>query len=215
MKQAKIFLSSVAAGVSIALGGTIFLSMDNKVLGALFFTVGLFVICTNGYHLFTGKVCYFFDKGSCSLLDLLIIWVGNLAGTWLTAEAVRATRIASLSEKAAAICQIKLDDSVFSIFLLAGFCTILIFFAVDGFNRNSHEIGKYLSLFFGVMVFILSGFEHCVANMYYFSVAAMWSGKTLLYVLVMTLGNSVGGMIFPLLRKFITKGVLTGVSAGR
>jgi formate/nitrite transporter FocA (FNT family) len=72
---------------------------------------------------------------------------------------------------------------------------------VDGFAKNPHEIGKYLSLFFGVMVFILSGFEHCVANMFYFSVAAMWTGKTLLYVLVMTLGNSVGGLLIPLLRK--------------
>ncbi len=72
---------------------------------------------------------------------------------------------------------------------------------MDGFAKNPHEIGKYLSLFFGVMVFILSGFEHCVANMFYFSVAAMWTGKTLLYVLVMTLGNSVGGLLIPLLRK--------------
>ena len=50
------------------------------------------------------------------------------------------------------------------------------------------------------MVFILCGFEHCVANMYYFSVAGMWSGKALVYLLVMTLGNSVGGILFPLVR---------------
>ena len=75
---------------------------------------------------------------------------------------------------------------------------------MEGFNRNSHELGKYLSLFFGVMVFILCGFEHCVANMYYFSVAGMWSGKTLLYLLVMTLGNAVGGVVFPVIRRVIT-----------
>ena len=54
------------------------------------------------------------------------------------------------------------------------------------------------------MVFILCGFEHCVANMYYFSVAGMWSGKTLLYLLVMTLGNAVGGVVFPVIRRVIT-----------
>ncbi len=58
--------------------------------------------------------------------------------------------------------------------------------------------------FLGVMVFILCGFEHCVANMYYFSVAGMWSGKTLLYLLVMTLGNAVGGVVFPVIRRVIT-----------
>lgn len=73
--------------------------------------------------------------------------------------------------------------------------------AVDGFKNNPHELGKYLALFFGVMVFILCGFEHCVANMYYFSIAGMWNGKALLWLLVMTAGNAVGGVIFPLAQK--------------
>ena len=60
-------------------------------------------------------------------------------------------------------------------------------------------------LFFGVAVFILCGFEHCVANMYYFSVAGMWSWKTLGWVLMMTLGNSVGGVFFPLLRRILAE----------
>ena len=54
-------------------------------------------------------------------------------------------------------------------------------------------------------VFILCGFEHCVANMYYFSVAGMWSWKTLGWVLMMTLGNSVGGVLFPLLRRILAE----------
>ena len=87
------------------------------------------------------------------------------------------------------------------LFLLAVFCNMLIYIAVEGYNKNPHEVGKYLALFFGVVVFILSGFEHCVANMYYFSIAGMWSGKTLLYVLVMTAGNSVGGWVFPVCRR--------------
>ena len=64
-------------------------------------------------------------------------------------------------------------------------------------------------LFFGVVAFILCGFEHCVANMYFFTVGGAWSLRTLLYVLVMTLGNSVGGLFLPLLRK-ITRSVQGG-----
>ena len=89
-------------------------------------------------------------------------------------------------------------------FLLAAFCNILIYIAVEGYGKNPHEVGKYLAIFFGVMVFILCGFEHCVANMYYFSMAGMWSGKALLYILVMTLGNAAGGVLFPLVRAWIT-----------
>jgi formate/nitrite transporter FocA (FNT family) len=127
------------------------------------------------------------------------MWLGNLLGAWLTGMAVRSTRYltAEIVEKATKICQAKLNDNLLSIFILAVLCNMLIYIAVDGFNRNPHDLGKYLSVFFGVMVFIICGFEHCVANMYYFSVADMWSWKTLLYVIVMTLGNSVGGVIFP------------------
>ena len=206
MKTLRTFTGGFLAGVSIAIGGTVFLSLDNKVLGALFFTVGLFAVCTFGFNLFTGKVCYVFDQDREYALGLPVIWLGNLAGAFLTALAERATRSGTaLAEKAQAICQVKLDDGPVSIFLLAVFCNMLIWLAVEGYKNNPHPAGKYLSLFFGVAVFILCGFEHCVANMYYFSVAGMWSGKTLLWVLLMTLGNSAGGVFFPLLRKIQTK----------
>ncbi len=206
MKQLKTFIYGVLAGLSIALGGAVFLSVENKVVGALFFTVGLFTVCTFGLNLFTGKVCYVFENGPEYAADLVLIWFGNLAGTWLTAELLGLTRVGpALREKAAVLCDAKLSDGLLSIFILAVFCNILIFIAVDGFRKNPHELGKYLALFFGVSVFILCGFEHCVANMFYFSMARAWSLKTLVYLLVMTLGNAVGGVLLPLLRMWKEK----------
>lgn len=206
MKRLKTFVYGVLAGISIAIGGTAFLSVESKALGALLFTVGLFTICTFGFSLFTGKVCYVFERDGDYALDLPFIWLGNLCGTWLTAFVESQTRSgAALAEKAQAMCRVKLDDGILSIFLLAVFCNILIYIAVDGFNKNPHELGKYLSLVFGVTVFILCGFEHCVANMYYFSIAGMWSAKTLGYVLVMTLGNAAGGVLIPLLRGWLNR----------
>ena len=206
MKRFRTFIGGVLAGISIAIGGTVFLSLENKVLGALFFTVGLFAVCTFGFNLFTGKVCYVFDQNREYALDLPLIWLGNLAGTFLTALAESTTRIGpALAERAQAICAVKLNDGLVSIFFLSFFCNVLIWLAVEGFKNNPHPAGKYLSLFFGVAVFILCGFEHCVANMYYFSAAGMWSWKTLAWVLVMTLGNSAGGVFFPLLRKLQQK----------
>lgn len=206
MSRFQVFVSGILAGVCIAIGGTVFLSLDNKVVGALFFTAGLFTICTFGLHLFTGKVCYVFEKDESYALDIPFIWLGNLAGTWGTARIVRCTRIGTaLAEKATGLCETKLGDSLISIFLLAIFCNILIYIAVEGFNKIPHAVGKYLALFFGVVVFILCGFEHCVANMYYFSAAGIWSGKTLLYLLVMTLGNAIGGVLFPLVRSWLVE----------
>ncbi len=204
MARARVSLSGFLAGVCIAVGGTVFLSLESKLAGALLFTVGLFTICLFKLHLFTGKVCYVFDHDGAYALDLVFVWLGNLAGTFLTALALSLTRVGpALAERAAALCQVKLSDSPGSVFILAVFCNAMIYLAVEGFNRAPHDLGRYLSLFFGVSVFILCGFEHCVANMYYFSMAGAWSPKALGYLLVMTFGNALGGVFFPLTRRLI------------
>lgn len=203
MNTVKNFTLSVLAGICISIGGCVFLSLDNKVLGAFFFTAGLFTICSFGFNLFTGKVCYVFENDGKYAVNIILIWLGNLVGTWLSAMLFGATRIAGMSEKAQAMCQVKFDDSLLSIFILAIFCNMLIFIAVDGYKNIQYEAGKYLALFFGVMVFILCGFEHCVANMFYISMAGMWSVKAFVFILVNTAGNAVGGWIIPLVRKYL------------
>jgi len=204
MSRAKIVLSAVLAGMCIAFGGVVFLSLENKVVGAALFAIGLFVICTFGFHLFTGKVCYVFRNDRRYALDLPLIWLGNLAGTGLVAGLVSLTRAApALAEKAMALCQVKLDDSLLSLFLLGVLCNIFIYIAVEGFAKNPHELGKYLSIFFGVMVFILAGTEHCVADMFYFWMAGAWSGGAVLRLLAITLGNVVGGCGFCLLHGLV------------
>ena len=204
MKRSKVFLSAVLAGLCVGYGGIVFLSLENKVIGAAAFTIGLFVICTFGFHLFTGKVCYVFQNNRNYAIDLPVIWLGNLVGTGLSAGCANLTRLApALREKAASLCQIKLDDSLFSLFLLGILCNILIYIAVEGYKSNPHELGKYLSLFFGVMIFILCGTEHCVADMFYFWMAGLWSGRAILSVLIITLGNAVGGVLFATLHRIV------------
>lgn len=202
MQRLKTLIKAVLAGICIGLGGTVFLSLDNKVLGSLFFTIGLFVICTQSFNLFTGKVCYTLENKLSYILDLLIIWIGNFIGTFLTAKVLLLTRIGlSIQEKAITLTNIKLNDSLLSIFILAVFCNICIYIAVDGYKNNPHELGKYLALFFGVMVFILCGFEHVVANMFYYSLNEVFTIDMFVSLLVMTLGNACGGLLIPLFKK--------------
>ena len=203
MKTLKVFVGAILAGISIALGGLVFLSVENRVIGAALFTVGLFTVCTMGLNLFTGKVCYLFDNDKAYAVMLPVIWLGNLAGTGLTALCASLTRSGpALAEKAAALCQAKLNDGMLSLFFLGLLCNIFIYIAVDGYKNNPHELGKYLALLFGVMVFILMGTEHCVADMFYFWMGGVWSGHAVAAILVITLGNAVGGVLFPLLRRF-------------
>lgn len=201
-------LKSVMAGICIGIGGIVYLSVENKVVGAALFATGLFTVCTMGYHLYTGKACYLLDspnKGSY-LIWLAQVWAGNLIGTVLVGYAMRLTRSGpALAEKAQALCQMKLGDSLLSIFILAIFCNIMIYIGVESYRSNPHPLGKYLGILLGIMVFILSGFEHCVANMFYFSVANAWSLTAVGYLLVMTAGNLVGAVLPEAMKKWYTK----------
>ena len=205
MKTLSDFIYAILAGLCISMGGVCFLTAESRVAGALFFTLGLFIILLFGFNLFTGKVCYVFDNPPRYIFTVLYVWVGNLAGTTLAGYGLRQTRLISLAEKAEALCETKLNDSLVSIFILAILCNILIYLAVEGYKNAKHDLGRYLAVFLGVSSFVLCGFEHCVANMFYFSMANAWSGRALLYLLVMTLGNACGGVLFPLLRRLHKK----------
>lgn len=198
-ENGRIFLKAAAAGITIGIGGAVYLTLENRVIGAVLFGVGLYTIVLNGLFLYTGKVGYLIsakDK-KAYILQLIFTWLGNFAGTALAAAAISATRIRNLRRTAEVICKTKLADTPHSILILAVFCGILMYVAVDGFR----EKGNPLILFFCVTVFILCGFEHCIANMFYFSLAGAWSLRAIIYLLLMTLGNSVGGILLPLVKK--------------
>ncbi|MCM1335689.1 MAG: formate/nitrite transporter family protein [Bacteroides sp.] len=200
-----IFLRAVLTGFAIGIGGAVNLSCDNKYVGAFLFGTGLFVILFFGFSLFTGKVGYAVENPPSYLADLAVIWLGNLVGTALTGWLILLTRIAPIGERAAGMCETKLGDSVISILILSFFCGMLMFIAADGFKTIANPIAQVLVIFLPVTVFILSGFEHCVANMFYFTVGSAWSGKAFLYLLLMSLGNAAGGVFIPLMRRGFLK----------
>lgn len=204
MKHLNTLILAVMAGLSIGFGVTVFLAEieENRILGSFLFTIGLFMICTKGYNLFTGKVGYLFDSKPRYIIDLLIIWVGNFVGTWLFAFAMSFTRFGdTFSQRALDIVDAKLGGTWAGIFILGIFCNILMYIGVDGYKNAKHDIARYLGLFFAVVVFILAGFEHCIANMCYVAYSGKWNADTILLILVSTAGNIVGGVLFPLLQK--------------
>lgn len=76
----KILLKSILAGIMIAIGGTINLTIGG-LSGSILFAIGLFMIVVNGYNLYTGKIGYLFDNGKKYIIELIITLVGNLIGT--------------------------------------------------------------------------------------------------------------------------------------
>lgn len=203
----EILIKSILAGIMIGIGGTIYLSLDNKIVGSILFAIGLFIIVVYSFNLYTGKIGYLINNFNKKYIrELIITLIGNLIGTLFVGFILKYTRIYTMiSEKAKTLADIKLNDTLISILILSFFCGILMYLAVNTY-KEVKDIGKYLAVFLGVIVFILCGFEHCIANMYYFSVSSTWGLNTLLYLLVMILGNSLGGILIPLCNKVIKKG---------
>ena len=201
---------AILAGAAIAIGGAIYLAAENKVVGAIFFSVGLFTVCTKQLNLFTGKAVYLFDNKPKFLIDLVVIWIGNFVGAWAVAALLSLTRLSErLGEAATVLAETKANDSLLSLFILGVFCNICIYIAVDSYGKNAHDLGKYIGIVFGVTAFILAGFEHSVADMFYFAMAGrLFEGRVLLCLLMVTLGNVAGGVVFPLgikLREHLTE----------
>lgn len=206
-KTIALFLSAALAGLAIGTGGNVYLALlgTSRVLGAVLFAVGLFTICTFGLALFTGRACYVFDNPPRYALTLPVIWLGNLLGTAIMAAIASLTRLGpGFREAAQSLCAAKLGDGLGSLFFLGVMCNLLIYIAVEGYKNCPYELGRYLSILFGVVVFILTGTEHSIADMYYFAMAGqLFSARGLAVIAVVSLGNVCGGVIFPLLRRAV------------
>lgn len=192
----KLFVESILAGCAIGLGGLAYLSVNNRVLGALLFSFGLFSICIFELPLYTGKICYAFrTKNRKFVPNMLVIYLGNFIGTELIAIGTRVSKQSVLIEKAVSICNGKLNSSVLCLIWLGILCNVCIYVAVIGFQNLKIESGKYMAVIFGVVIFIVIGAEHCVADMFYLLTANL-SIRQVLYILIpVTIGNTIGGLL--------------------
>ena len=192
----KKIINGIVAGVLISLGGGVFLAClpENKVVGAVLFAVALLSICLKGYSLYTGKICYIpltHNKEAFSVLLLGLL--GNLIGT-VVCGYMMCYGIPSMGEAALTICTAKLNQSFLQTLIRGIFCGILIYLAVDIYRTKNNIVG----IIFCIPVFILSGFEHSIADIYYFAVSGIVSLKAFVFIWIVILGNTIGGMLLPL-----------------
>ncbi len=187
MDWMKSFLKSVYAGFMIGIGGIVYLSVENKVVGSLLFSFGLMTIVIQGFYLYTGRIG--FVESFKELPDMAIVIIGNYAGTFLAALL---PNLAQLQIDSTELVHKKLDNDILHIFLLSVLCGVLMYLAIDNYKKS----GNLVFVIAPVMIFILSGFEHSVANMFYFHLAGIHSLKSYSYLLVMVIGNGLGAKIF-------------------
>ena len=189
-----IFFKSILSGILIGIAGAIYLTISNKIIGSFLFSFGLLTIIVWGMCLYTGKIGVINLKKEWNLIPIFL--VGNYLGTLFVSVLLKFTRFGvELSETALTVAQIKINDGLLSIFILSVLCGIMMYLAVIGYQKYANP----LMVIFPIMIFILTGFEHSIANMFYFNMAWYWSIKTIMYLIIMIVGNGLGSLFIKLL----------------
>ncbi len=199
----KYFLKSFLAGVLIAISVTVYLSSSSEIIGALLFSLGLITILNFKFNLYTGKVGYILEKEKSYLLKVLTVIIGNYLGALLTSFLIMQTRIFTYFESNVQfLAAVKVSDSFISVLILSILCGLLLFIAVDNYKSAKEVISKYLIVIMCIMTFVLCSFEHSIANVVYLNFSKLiFTIDGVIFFLITLLGNAVGTLIIPLIRK--------------
>ncbi len=204
----KKIVNTVLAGFYIGLGATAYFMIDNKVLGSIFFCAGILLVM-NFYNMLFTRVCPLSFLKEYSVGDAILTFIGNTVGGFICALLVKFTRIFPIiEEKFTTTVQTKLNDSLLSIVILGILCGIMVAYAV--FAAKKYESQKGIAIFFYILfvaLFVVCGFEHVVANAFYYSLYILKAGATTIPAIILPflaslLGNIIGGGAVALLEKY-------------
>ncbi|WP_034446320.1 formate/nitrite transporter family protein [Butyrivibrio sp. AE2032] len=223
----KTFLLGIMAGAFIALGGlgsqiASVCAPDpstGRLISSVVFPIGLFMVLIGGAELFTGNCLILIPvlskKATVAgmLRNWLIVYLGNMVGGLAIALLANFSHTYAFAD--GALAQAVVNTAVaksgisFSDGLLKGIlCNILVCMAVWCSFGADELAGKVLALWFPVMLFIIGGFEHCVANMYFIPAGMIATsiygisapslsllGYLVTNLIPVTLGNIIGGSL--------------------
>ncbi len=237
----KSFLLAISAGIHIGIAFVFYTVVTTgandipygitKLLGGIAFSLGLILVVITGGELFTSTVLTLVAKasGKISWKQLMknwtVVYLGNLCGSVLLVIIMLSTRQymedgGQLGLNAMAISQHKLHHTFIQAFSLGLMCNILVCLAVWMTFSARSLTDKVMVLVLPVAMFVSSGFEHCIANMFQVPMAigiknfapesfwqmtganiADYADLTMINFIVnnlvpVTLGNVVGGGVF-------------------
>lgn len=190
----KLLRSSIFAGIAIGTAGFGFLASGvqteayGSLVGAVLFSFGLLTVVGYKLKLYTGTAGFILKNEAGSLFLILL---GNIIGCFLVSMLARITPLA-VQEAAQNILELRLRTGALRCGLLGIGCGFIMTTAVQ-FARQK----QYLPLLFGVPIFIVCGFTHCVADAFYYLCVpvAFWKANALHILAVyacIVLGNLVG-----------------------
>jgi len=187
----------------------------SKFLAGTVFCVGLILVIIPGSELFTGNILMTAGLIDRSVRPLRVLrnwicaYIGNFVGACLLAFAVFGSGLLGTVEEpsavgvaAAKIASAKIALPFVQALLRGVLCNMLVCLAVILAIASRTTFGKILGIYFPIMVFVLSGYEHSIANMYFLPAGLLaggtfWTGFGSMFsnLIPVTLGNIIGGTL--------------------
>ena len=212
----------IAFGANVATavlsGGTLDAGLARFLAGSVF-SVGLMLVLIPGSELFTGNILmtigFIYRKYSLIkvLRNWLVVFFGNFLGAiviaWLVFNSGLLGRLGDLTSMgtvAAGIAQTKLQLSFTEALCRGVLCNMLVCLAVIMSIASKSVVGKIFGIYFPIMAFVASGYEHSVANMFFLPMGLMVKGEFVSNffsifknLIPVTIGNIIGGLLIVLL----------------
>jgi len=211
------FVSSMLAGVFIGIG--VFLSFTigsllegqshARIAMGMSFSIALSLVIIAGAELFTGSNLVMtagISSKTASLKQTLILWIFCYIGNWFGSIVISLVFLGTGLEAGPlgtfidTVAVQKTSLTFVSLFFRAVLCNTLVCLAVWSSFRCKSESGKLIIIFWCMFAFVTTGFEHCVANMTLLTISLINNGISIgayfYNILVATLGNMVGGILF-------------------
>lgn len=182
-----------------------------KIVQGVVFGIALCMVMLGGVDLFTGNNLVMtigaLEKRT-SWLDLVKVWTvsysGNFVGAYFCAWLLFMTGyvVGDMAMYVEKVTIIKMSATTTELLFRGIFCNVLVCLGVWCTYRVKSEVAKILLIFCCVFPFILSGFEHCIANMMVFSLAMMIPHSEMISIsgaihnlIPVTIGNIIGGAV--------------------
>lgn len=182
----------------------------SKTVGAILFSLALILICVLNLNLFTSRVGYLVDENKTYIFKVLTIVLSNVIGVLIVGllailvnqgEAGFAT---TFNAHAQTIMDAKLIEPWYATIILALFCGVLMHLAGYVYKNAQSNLFKIAVIIFAVMTFLLAGFEHSIANIFYYTVA--YKPEVFAHFGLVVLGNVIGGLLIEVLLNIIKNG---------
>lgn len=175
------FIKSIFAGLMIGIAGLVYLNVNPIWVGSILFSIGLIIVCILEYNLYTGKIGYI--KSYKDIPKMFKYIIGNFIGVFLISLT---TTVSSID-----IVTAKLEIPYYLLLLKSIGCGFLMYIAVDIYKNNKSIVGILCC----VPAFILAGFEHSIADMFYLCCSKMFELQYIPFIIIVLIGNAIGALL--------------------